>query len=365
MTAITLPRPPQRRRPGPRLPTPPAARDTGGRRPTTRAGPATTLGHRPAAGRLLGRHRASLYLWGLGASGWANSFYSAAVQAGTKSWKAFFFGSLGRRQLHHRRQAARRAVGDGALGSALRGQRVEHPRAPGARRRGRRRRALRRRCAAGSAPAPGSLAGAVLAADPGRGADVPLQQPRRPARAAPHRRRLRHGPGARSRAAPGGSSSPRPSSASASSPRCSRPSWSCPPSPWSTSSPGRPARPPDLASCCSPAPPWPSSGRWWVVAVVQPCRPPTARTSAARRTTASGTSSSATTASAASPATRPAASAEAAARRALGRRPGCPDVQRRLRGPGLVAAPGRVHPARRRPRPHLAGRPAPTGPGRA
>ena len=36
---------------------------------------------------------AGLYLWDLGASGWANSFYSAAVQAGTKSWKAFFFGS--------------------------------------------------------------------------------------------------------------------------------------------------------------------------------------------------------------------------------------------------------------------------------
>src|SRR6476469_1451805 len=34
-----------------------------------------------------------LYLWGLGASGWANSFYSAAVQAGSESWKAFFFGS--------------------------------------------------------------------------------------------------------------------------------------------------------------------------------------------------------------------------------------------------------------------------------
>ncbi|MYW05713.1 phospholipid carrier-dependent glycosyltransferase, partial [Streptomyces sp. SID3343] len=34
-----------------------------------------------------------LYCWGLGASGWANSFYSAAVQAGTESWKAFFFGS--------------------------------------------------------------------------------------------------------------------------------------------------------------------------------------------------------------------------------------------------------------------------------
>ncbi|MEH7418412.1 glycosyltransferase family 39 protein [Neobacillus drentensis] len=34
------------------------------------------------------------YIWGLGQSGWANSFYSAAVQAGTKSWKAFFFGSI-------------------------------------------------------------------------------------------------------------------------------------------------------------------------------------------------------------------------------------------------------------------------------
>jgi len=37
---------------------------------------------------------AVLYLWDLSASGYANSFYAAAVQAGTKSWKAFFFGSL-------------------------------------------------------------------------------------------------------------------------------------------------------------------------------------------------------------------------------------------------------------------------------
>jgi 4-amino-4-deoxy-L-arabinose transferase-like glycosyltransferase len=36
---------------------------------------------------------AVLYLWDLGASGWANSFYSAAVQAGSESWKAFFFGA--------------------------------------------------------------------------------------------------------------------------------------------------------------------------------------------------------------------------------------------------------------------------------
>ena len=36
---------------------------------------------------------AVLYLWGLGRSGWANSFYSAAAQAGSDSWKAFFYGS--------------------------------------------------------------------------------------------------------------------------------------------------------------------------------------------------------------------------------------------------------------------------------
>lgn len=48
---------------------------------------------RPTLLALLGA-TAVLYIWGLGASGWANSFYSAAVQAGTKSWKAFFFGSF-------------------------------------------------------------------------------------------------------------------------------------------------------------------------------------------------------------------------------------------------------------------------------
>jgi 4-amino-4-deoxy-L-arabinose transferase-like glycosyltransferase len=37
---------------------------------------------------------AVLYLWGLSKSGWANQFYAAAAQAGSKSWKAFLFGSL-------------------------------------------------------------------------------------------------------------------------------------------------------------------------------------------------------------------------------------------------------------------------------
>ena len=37
---------------------------------------------------------AVLYLWNVTRNGWANDFYAAAVQAGTKSWKAFFFGSF-------------------------------------------------------------------------------------------------------------------------------------------------------------------------------------------------------------------------------------------------------------------------------
>ena len=54
--------------------------------------PASRNWHRPAlAALLLGT--ALLYLWGLGASGWANAFYSAAAQAGSQSWKALFFGS--------------------------------------------------------------------------------------------------------------------------------------------------------------------------------------------------------------------------------------------------------------------------------
>ncbi len=36
---------------------------------------------------------AVLYLWGLSASGWANTFYAAAAQAGSESWTAFLYGA--------------------------------------------------------------------------------------------------------------------------------------------------------------------------------------------------------------------------------------------------------------------------------
>ncbi|KAA9153618.1 glycosyltransferase family 39 protein [Amycolatopsis acidicola] len=48
---------------------------------------------RPAALLLL-VGTAVLYLWDLTASGYGNSFYAAAVQAGTENWKAWLFGSL-------------------------------------------------------------------------------------------------------------------------------------------------------------------------------------------------------------------------------------------------------------------------------
>ena len=50
---------------------------------------------RPALAGLLAA-TAALYLIGLGRNGWANDFYAAAVQAGTGSWKAMFFGSFDR-----------------------------------------------------------------------------------------------------------------------------------------------------------------------------------------------------------------------------------------------------------------------------
>ena len=69
----------------------PAGRDTD-RSPRSRDHSEDPVWARPALLGLLAA-TALLYLWGLGASGWANSFYSAAAQAGSESWKAFFFGA--------------------------------------------------------------------------------------------------------------------------------------------------------------------------------------------------------------------------------------------------------------------------------
>ncbi len=60
--------------------------------PGAAAQPAQPRWARPALLALL-LVTAVLYLWSLSASGYANQFYSAAVQAGSESWKAFFFGS--------------------------------------------------------------------------------------------------------------------------------------------------------------------------------------------------------------------------------------------------------------------------------
>ena len=35
-----------------------------------------------------------LYIWNLAASGYANTYYSAAAQAGSQSWPAWFFGAI-------------------------------------------------------------------------------------------------------------------------------------------------------------------------------------------------------------------------------------------------------------------------------
>jgi 4-amino-4-deoxy-L-arabinose transferase-like glycosyltransferase len=65
---------------------------SGGRRPV-RGRPDDPAWVRPTYWVLLVA-TAITYLWNLGAAGWSNSFYAAAVQAGTQSPKAWLFGAL-------------------------------------------------------------------------------------------------------------------------------------------------------------------------------------------------------------------------------------------------------------------------------
>ncbi len=63
-----------------------------GESPARPTRPVRTRGERPALLVLL-LVTAGLYLWDLSSSGWANSFYSAAAQAGSQSWSAFLYGA--------------------------------------------------------------------------------------------------------------------------------------------------------------------------------------------------------------------------------------------------------------------------------
>ena len=139
---------------------------------------------RPAFLGLLAADQRSLYLWSLGASGYANSFYSAAVQAGSESWKAFFFGSLDAGERHHRRQAARPRCGRWrcrcASSASARWQILVPEALMGVATVGVLYAAVRRRFG----PAAGSDRGRGARADARRRADVPLQQPGRAARPA-------------------------------------------------------------------------------------------------------------------------------------------------------------------------------------
>src|SRR5262245_29374070 len=76
----------------PEDPAPAIVVDPGRLRRSVRGRPDDPPWTRPALLALLAG-TALLYLWGLGASGWANTYYSAAAQAGARSWKALFFGS--------------------------------------------------------------------------------------------------------------------------------------------------------------------------------------------------------------------------------------------------------------------------------
>ena len=85
---------------GPPAPSPPARPVRPAPRPGLRGLPERVVRGRPQDPRwarpallALLAVTAVLYLWDLSASGYANQFYSAAVQAGGESWKAFFFGS--------------------------------------------------------------------------------------------------------------------------------------------------------------------------------------------------------------------------------------------------------------------------------
>ena len=137
-------------------------------------------------------------------SGYANSFYAAAVQAGTKSWKAFFFGSLDSSNFITVDKSpgslwvmelSGRLFGFNSW-SMLVPQVLEGVAAVGL---------VYAAVKRWFGPAAGLLAGAVLAVHPGGRPHVPVQQPGRADGAAAGGRGLHPDPRPRERRAPDGS----------------------------------------------------------------------------------------------------------------------------------------------------------------
>ena len=157
----------------------------------SRAPAARGLSSRIGLGALL-VGTALLYLWNLSASGWANSFYSAAAQAGASNWTAMLFGSSDAANAITDRQDACVVVGNGRLGAHFRVEPVERACAAGARRCGGGRSRSTPRVRRVSGPGAALLAAAVMALTPGRRVDVPVQQPGRVTGARACRRRLLH-----------------------------------------------------------------------------------------------------------------------------------------------------------------------------
>ncbi len=141
---------------------------------------------------------AVLYLWNLGSMGWANTYYAAAVQAGTQSWKAFFFGStdaanfitVDKTPLSLWPMAISARIFGLSSWSILVPQALMGVATVGV---------LYATVKRWSGAGAGLVAGAVCAAHACRGADVPVQQPRRIADLAHDHRGVLHHPGGRAR----------------------------------------------------------------------------------------------------------------------------------------------------------------------
>ena len=131
---------------------------------------------------------AVLYLLNLSRNGYANDFYAAAVQAGTRSWKAFFFGSFDSSSFITVDKTpaslwvdeiAARIFGFSSW-TLLAPQAIEGVASV---------LLLYAAVRRWFGPAAGLIAGRRARADPGGRADVPVQQPGRAAGAADDRRR--------------------------------------------------------------------------------------------------------------------------------------------------------------------------------